>query len=350
MSEQSDRRGARSSRTVTIGHISRALGISTSTISRALSGRGYVAADVKERITVAAREMGYLPDLTARNLRSGSSNKLGLIVTNLVDPFYARLAAGFQEVARASGYEVTLILDQGDAAEELAAVETHISAGVSGIALTPVSARAVARSAYYFVPIVQMDRLVSEEHALVSGDNRFGGRIATEHLLQKGHRRIAFVIDHTRWTTGSERLAGWRRAYTDRGLEPPEDLVFALVEDGGDIAQRCGAALDEMRRKGATAVFAASSVVAQELYLRMLDTGLSAPRDISLVAYDDMQWTHMVRPGITVVFQHVEEMGRQAAEALLRAVRAEGQQVPRTHSLIQPTLVQRGSVAPLGEG
>ena len=336
-----------SEKRVTIGDISSALGISTSTVSRALSGRGYVAAEVKTRIHEAARRMGYVPDLTARNLRQRSSSTIGLVVTTLLDPFYARLAAGFQEVARTQGYEVVLILDQADPKEELAAVESLIAMGVSGVAITPVTARAVNRIKEYGLPLLQIDRSVSADHSLVAGDNRAGARMATQYLLEKNHQRIAFVIDHVNWTSGSDRLAGWREAYETAGRDAPEELFFTLGDSHSQIVEGIPAALKRMRAAGVTAIFAANSVVAQELYLKLLEAGIRVPEDTSLVAYDDLHWTLMVRPAVTVVSQHVDELGRHAADTLLRAVgQGAGGGIP-LRIYIRPTLVERGSVLPI---
>ncbi|MDF0595147.1 LacI family DNA-binding transcriptional regulator [Psychromarinibacter halotolerans] len=341
-----------SDKRVRIGDISKELGLSSSTVSRALSGKGYVAAEVKARVVEAARRMGYVPDLTARNLRRRSSTQVGLVVSSLLDPFYAQLATGFQSVARRRGYEVVLIIDGADPGEEKAAVESLLAMGVGGIAMTPVSDEALARVEDYGICTLQLDRSVSSRYSLIGGDNRAGGVIATEHLLSNGHRDIAVLVDHDRWTTGFERIAGWRDAFTRAGLTPPEDLCVKLGDTREDIETALRTVVPRLVKQGVTAIFAANSQVAQLLYTALQDQGLSVPDDVSLVAYDDANWTEMVRPAISVITQHVDMLGQTAADQLIgmiEAPKAEAPSVgaPVSRFLVQPTLVERDSVRTL---
>ncbi|MAM10825.1 MAG: LacI family transcriptional regulator [Rhizobiaceae bacterium] len=335
---------------VTIGDIAEAVGLSTSTVSRALSGKGYVAADVKARVVTAAQKIGYVPDLNARNLRQGSSTQIGLVVSSILDPFYAELATGFQEVARAEGYEVILIIDRADPKEQKAAVKSLIAMGVSAIAITPVSAEAVASVRDFGRPVLQIDRSVSDANALVAGDNRAGGKMATEHLIGFGHERIALLIDHDQWTTGRARIEGWREAFTERGLAVPEDLIFKLGSSDAEIASGLDRFVGALKTKSITAIFSANSVVSQRFYVALGKHGVRVPEDVSVVAYDDALWMTMVTPTISAVSQHVEEMGRHAAELLIRQIGA-GRKGPwPVRTFVQPSLIARSSVLALHNG
>ncbi len=340
-------RGGLSDKRVRIGDISRELGLSNSTVSRALSSKGYVAAEVKARVLEAADRMGYVPDLTARNLRRGSSTQVGLVVSSLLDPFYAQLATGFQEVARRRGYEVILIIDGADRKKERDAVDSLLAMGVDGIALTPVSQGALERVQGYGIPALQIDRAVSSKYSLIGGDNRVGGMIATEHLLALGHRNIAVMIDHDQWTTGQARIAGWHDAFTSLGLEPADGLCIKLEDGQKTIAEALNAIVPRLLEREITAIFAANSVVAQLLYIALQDFGIEVPGDISLVAYDDANWTAMVRPAISVITQHVDLLGRKAAEQLIGSIEDEHLQGSVSSFLVQPTLIQRGSTRAL---
>lgn len=330
-------------RRVRIGDISKALNVSSSTVSRALSDKGYVAAELKAEIIATAKRMGYVPDLAARSLRRGSSTHIGLVVTSLVDPFYAGLATGFQEVARAKGYEVILIIDQADRKEQMKAVESLLAMGVCALALTPNGVGPIRRVDEYKVPILQIDRSVSTQHSLVAGDNHHGGFTATRHLIEAGHRRIALMIDHDRWTTGRERIEGWRAAFEFAGAVVPEDLLFNLGDTPSEIAKRIESTLPKLAELGVTGIFAANSVVAQLLYSGLQIAGLRVPDDVSLVVYDNADWSHMVNPGVSAIDQHVMELGRNASEQLIRQVE-NGPDTAVVRSLVTPSLITRASV------
>jgi len=329
---------------ITIGDIAKALDVSTSSVSRALSGKGYVSEDVRARVVEAARKMGYVPDLAARTLRQRASTQFGLVISSLSDPFYARLASGFEAVARARGYDVLLIIDRADPKEEQLAIESVIAMGVSGVAITPVSEAALRRLSDHGITALQIDRSVSRQHSLVAGDNLEGGLLATSHLLDKGHRNIAVLIDHTRWTTGSARVDGYRAAFRERGLPFDESMIVELGDSREEISAGIEAFMKARRKRKISAVFSANSIVSQLLYVHCQDHDISIPADMSLVAYDDVHWTSMVRPALTVVSQHVDDLGRIAAETLIRKTENPADRAAM-RTLVQPTLIERGSVA-----
>jgi LacI family transcriptional regulator len=334
---------------VTIGDLARALDVSTSSVSRALSGKGYVSEEVRARVVETARKMGYVPDLAARNLRRRASTQLGLVISSLSDPFYARLASGFEAVARGRGYDTLLIIDRADPKEEQLAVESVIAMGVSGVAITPVSEAALGRLRTHGITALQIDRSVSRQHSLVAGDNLEGGVLATAHLLDKGHRNIAVLVDHTRWTTGRARVDGFREAFRERGLAFDESMIVELGDSREEIAAGIEAFMKTRRRRGVSAVFSANSIVSQLLYVHCQDNGVAIPGDMSLVAYDDVHWTSMVRPAVTVVSQHVDDLGRIAAETLIRKAE-DPSDTAAMRTLVQPTLIERDSVASLPTG
>jgi len=327
-----------------IGDIAESLGLSTSTVSRALSGSGYVSELSRKKVQDAARKLGYVPDENARNLRSGQRKEIGFLVSNLDDSFYAQLATGFESVSRQNGYNVILALDQGDEADELRAVTTLISMGVSGVALTPVSSKAVDLMVMHGLEVVQLDRTVTRAVSSVSGDNEEGGWLATTHLLENAHTRIAIMVDHDRWTTGQDRIAGYRRAYADFGKECADELVLRIGDHSDTMKESLDAFFASRAQLGITAVFAANSVVSEYLYEYCLKTGHRIPEEFSLVSYDDLPWTSLVRPAVTVISQHVDELGRMGADAL-HSLLDPARQGARTATVrIQPTLEVRGTV------
>lgn len=317
--------------------------MSASTVSRALNGSGYAAAEVRRRVHAVAARIGYVPDANARTLRNRSSRSVGVLISDLRNPFYADLAAGVEQALRAAGYHMILVNDDGNPDEELQAVETFTAMRVSGVIVTPVSAKALKLLHQQGVHVVQADRQASTRHGdAVLGANKAGAQLATRHLLDLGHRRIALLIDQTKWTSGAERLAGYRAAHADAGVPVDEDLIAYTSFDPAATRAIVARLLDS--RPDVTALFAANNVLAQSAFEELQHRGVRLPDEISLVAYDDVPWMSMVRPAITTVSQHTFDFGRRCAEVLL--ARLEGADTGATgRRLVRmpPALQVRGS-------
>src|SRR5262245_56863168 len=165
-------------------------GVSRSTASRALTGNGYAASDVRDRVLQAAEDLGYIPDANARSLKARSTPTVGLLVSDLRNPFYAELAAGAGNVLRKQGYTIVLVDDAGNDAEELAAARTFVAMRVAGVLLTPVSAEATRFVLTQGVPVIELDRQFCRgECDAVLIDNVAASRALADHLIGLGHRR-----------------------------------------------------------------------------------------------------------------------------------------------------------------
>ena len=169
-------------------------------------------------------------------------------------------------------------------------------------------------------------------------DNERGAKDATRHLLELGHRRVALLVADTDWTTDAGRLAGYRAAHAEAGVEVDERLIVPIGFHAPDSEARIGALLDE---HAPSAIFAANNLLAEQAWNVLRERKLQLPRDISLVGFDDVPWTSMVDPGITVVAQPTIELGRRAARLLLR--RIEDPNCDPAVECLEPTLVRRGS-------
>jgi LacI family transcriptional regulator len=328
-------------RRATIGDVAKAAGVSPSTASRALTGHGYAAATVKTRVLDAAAKLGYVPDDIARSLKRRTSRLVGVVISDLRNPFYADLAAGIEGVLRAAGYQMVLVNDDGDTDLELAGVRTLLAMRVPGTIVTPLSAAAGALLAGQGVRVVEVDRQMARGQCdAVLVDSSAGAREATAHLLSLGHRRIGFLIDELEWTTGVGRLDGYRKALGDHGVRYDPKLVVRVGFGEGGAAAATAELLD--RDPGVTAIFAGNNLMAEGTWQELQRRRLRLPRDISLVAFDDQPWMTMVRPAVSVVGQPVVELGAKAAELLLARLSGEETGDPRTVWL-QPTFVRRAS-------
>ena len=332
----------RTTRPVTLADIARAAGTSASTASRAINGKGYVSESARARLLDAADRLGYVPNASARTLKQKTSRVVGVVVSDLGNQFYGRLSAAIEQTLREADYQMVLVGDNSENAEELAAVRTFLAMRAPGVIMTPVSADACELLSRHGVTVVEVDRrLARGECDAVVIDNERGARDATAHLLRAGHRRVALLVADTNWTSDVGRLAGYRQAHDEAGLKVDERLIVRVAFQAPDAEQLIG---DLLERERPTAVFAANNLLAEQAWRLIRERGLGLPEDISLVGFDDVPWMEMVSPGITVVAQPTEELGRRAAQLLLRRIAEPG--CPHAVERLQPTLVVRGSTGP----
>lgn len=329
-------------RRATLKDVAQAAGVSQSTTSRALSGEGYVAPAVRERVRATAERLGYVPHAMARSLRSQVSRSIGVLVSDLRNSFYADLAAGVAGRARDLGYTMMLVDDQGSAEDELSAARAFVSTRAAGVIVTPVSATVSSYLLSQQVPLVEVDRQFFPDRcdAVVIDNQSIAARV-TEHLIALGHRRIAMLIDETEWTTGADRSAGYLAALAAAGLPPSPEL---LVPVGWDVGGARRAAVDLLaQRQRPTAVFAANNVLAEGLWRAVNDLGLRVPTDVSIVSFDDARWMSMVSPGVTAVAQDVVALGAAAVDRLLARIEAPDDE-PRT-VMLEAEILPRGSTS-----
>ena len=332
----------RATRPVTLADIARAAGTSASTASRAINGKGYVSESARARLLDAADRLGYVPNASARTLKQRTSRVVGVVVSDLRNQFYARLAAGIEQTLRAADYQMVLLSDNSESGEELAGARTFLAMRAPGVIMTPVGHDAAELLARHGVAVVELDRLLAKipcDGVVI--DNEKGGRIAADHLLELGHTRIALLVAATDWTTDTGRVNGFRAAHRDARVPVHEQLILPIEPEAADVDARIATLLDEERP---TAIFAANNVLAEQAWHVLRRRGRSLPADVSLVAFDDMPWMTMVDPGITAVAQPTDEMGSRAAHLLVR--RVEDPLCEPKVECLEPTLVVRGSTGP----
>jgi LacI family transcriptional regulator len=327
----------------TIREVAEAAGVSRSTASRALSGNGYAAPEVRERVRAVAKEIGYVVDVTARSLKQRTSRSVGLLVSDLKNVFYAGLASGIGEEARAHGRTVVLVDLRGDGTDELDAAETLVGSRVSGVIATPVSRGLSEYLSRIGVPLIEVDRRFDAEATdAVVVDNRAAARDTTARLLDAGHRRIALLIDETEWTTGEERQRGYLDALEAHRVPADDSLI---VQAGWDADEAKQAALRILSRPDRpTAVFAANNVLTEGTWRAASELSLRVPEDVSVVGFDDAPWMSMVQPGVSTREQDAGALGATALRALLERIETPDAPV---RTIVMPTkFLDRGSIAP----
>jgi DNA-binding LacI/PurR family transcriptional regulator len=330
-------------RRATIREVAEAAGVSRSTASRALTGQGYVATQVRDRVRAVAHDLGYVADATARHLRRQASQSIGVLLSDLSNPFYAGLAAGISQQARERKYTMMLAEAGGSPEVQAEAAEAFVALRVAGVIVTPVSAQIGTYLGRHRIPVIEVDRQFAAgvcDAVLV--DNGSAAQAVTAALIDLGHRRIALVIDEMHWTTGRARLTGYRSAFAAAGVPLDDSLV--VTADGDAEAART--VIHELlsRPEPPTAVFAANNVLAEAVWRAAAELNLPIPARLSLVSFDDAPWMSMVTPGVTAVAQDTVALGAVAVSVLCERIQSPLGPV-RTVSL-SATVVTRGSTAP----
>lgn len=327
----------------TIRDVAREAGVSQATAARALAGYGYVSAATRLRVRAAATAIGYRPNAVARSLVSGATRTIGVVVGDIENPFFASAARGIADVLEREGYTLLLANSDEDLAREQRAVEALRARQVDGLAVVPSSGDDGAHLAAILRdgrPVVLLDRPIAGLAAdAVLVDNRAGAERAVGHLAALGHRRIGLVGDSPGIVSTSERLDGYRAALASAGIAQDEALV-SLGGSSIEQGQRSARRLLE-RRDRPSALFTVNNFMTVGALGAIRELGLQIPDEIALVGFDDLDWTTLVDPPITVIAQPVAELGRTVAERLLE--RLHGDLGPPRESRLTTRLVVRGS-------
>ena len=305
---------------VSIKDIAKAAGVSHPTVSRALGDSPLVSEETRARIQLLAREMGYSPDAQARSLVMGRTKTVGVVVTTIADPFIAEIVQAIESTAHQHGYSVLLASSNSEPEREIAAVEMFHSKRVDGVVVT--SSRVGALYQDHLerlgVPVVLVNSHNEQRGSYtfsISVDNKHAGYLATMHLVDRGHRRIGYVTGPTDHSNDLDRLAGYRQALLQEGIGYDPDLV---VRGTGRVGggQRALPALTALADPP-TAVFCYNDMTAIGVLHAAGQAGLTLPRDLAIVGFDDIPFASYVRPPLTTIAQPKLDMGKRAMEMAL---------------------------------
>ncbi len=303
---------------VSIKDIAKAADISYSTVSRALNDSPRVRPETRERIQRIAREMGYLPSGVARSLVTRRTNIVGVVVSTITDLFFAEVIHAIEEIALSHKYSVILANSGGEPERELAAIRALLERRVDGIIVISGCSDKEAMSAErgIEVPIVIINN-VHQEHTgySVEVDNIGGGRLATQHLLELGHRRIAHIAGPTTEWDGVERLRGYEQALQAHQLP----LDPSLIVRGNGRPEGGMRAMDQLLALPSrpTAVFCYNDVTALGAIRAAHAAGLRIPHDLSVVGFDDIDLSPFFEPPLTTITQPKRTMGEKAVQMIL---------------------------------
>lgn len=330
---------------VTLKDISQEAGVDIATVSRALNDNYGVHKDTRERILAVAKRLNYRVNLMAKGLAVGRSHTLGLLVPDIGNPFVTELVRGAEDAAYAAGYHILLCNSYLDATREVQYMHSLLDKRVEGILMHSVQSltkEEVKELIGSGIPIVLLQQSPGTSvFSGVSVDNFLGGMLAGNHLVELGHRKMAYLNGPRGHANFTERAKGFTKAATSaKHSVNPIVLNGPPNFDGGyQMAKKLLAQHPEV-----TAIFAANDVTAFGIARAVYEAGLSIPEDISLVGFDNVELANVVRPPLTTIHQPKYEMGHAAVEILLGLAGKGSQGVPE-HREFGVRLVTRSSTA-----
>jgi LacI family transcriptional regulator len=324
----------------TLRDVARLAGVSTSTVSHVLNNTRFVSHDLRERVLAVMQELDFEPNAAARMLTLKRSYTIGLVVSDIRNPFFAALARGVEDVAQECGYTLVLCNSDENLEREMACLKALQTRQVDGILLASAGeAHALlARLVRAGFPIVLVDRELPELGVpAILMDNDGGAYTAVHHLLERGHSRIAMLSGRASISTTTERIAGYHRALLEAGVRPDPQLLVSgdSTSEGGTLAT--DQVLDVSPPP--TAIFSGNNLMSIGALHAIVRRGLRVPDDVAMVGFDDFPypWSDAFRPRLTTVAQPTYELGRRAADMLVERL---GRPGPATHTRAERVILE----------
>ena len=333
----------RGSRPLTIKDVAAHAQVSIATVSAVLNANKYVSPELSERVRASIAELGYVRNSLAQGLKQSISYTIGLIVSDIRNPFFTTIVRGIEDVAHAQGYALILGNSDEDAGKEREYLDLAERKRVDGfiVAVTAHSRPNLSSWPRQQMPLVTIDRsLIDLGFDAVLVDNLLGATQAVEHLIALGHRRIGLVIGHRGISGTDERLAGYEKALAAHGI--PVDP--ALIVQGHYQREGSRRAVQDLLMRGAdrpSALFITNGQMVVGGLEAIAAIGLRCPEDIALVGFDDPEWASVLSPRLTTVRQPAYEIGQRAAALLYE--RLQGNDAPAQEIRLRPQLIVRES-------
>jgi DNA-binding LacI/PurR family transcriptional regulator len=325
-------------------------GVSVMTVSKALRNARDISVETKARIRVLAEEMGYTPDSVAQGLRNRNTRLFGLVISAVTNPVFARVVMGIEEKASEHGYDVILVQTLNIPEREYTVIRRLLSRRVEGIFISPVYRLEPTAPVYDELrarktPVVLLGHRAPfcQGFVNVETDDVGASQTMTQHLLELGHRRIAFLSGPPAAPSSAERLEGYQRALREAGLEVDERLIFsggATIESG----EKAGLQLLQ-ERPGATAIQTANDLVAIGAANVLLNQGITIPRDVSIAGFGNILVSEHFRVPLTTIRQPKLRLGTAAIDCMFKLL--SGVQPP-SKRLAGEIAIRQSTAAPPG--
>ena len=298
--------------------------VSAATVGRVIGGYGSVSAHMTKKVNEAVKALGYYPDGIAQSMKNKTTHTLGIIVANICNPFFGTIVRAAEDAAERNGYNIIVCNTDEDIRKELLYAETLLQKKVDGLIVasayfkTAKEAQKIRQLYGEFMPTVLIDRkILGLGLPTITTDNTAASYNATSFLINLGHKRIAIVSGIRRLSSLRERIQGYIKALTDKGITVENDLIIDcgnLVTQGG---YKAAAELFTNGKKRPTAIIALNSLLTEGVLKYISEIGINIPRDVSVVGWDDFELATVLSPPLTVVRQHPYAIGKAAAELII---------------------------------
>jgi LacI family transcriptional regulator len=308
----------------TIRDVAEKAGVSVATVSHVINGTRKVAPETEARVRRAMEELGYQPNAIAQSLRKRTTYAIGILVSDITNPFFATIVRGAEDAALEAGYSVIVCNSDEDPQKEDMYIRALWRRRIDGMLIAPTrdgTSPAIQELVQRKLPFVFVDRKAKgiEADAVLS-DNIGGAYLATKHLIERGHKRIGIVLGIPGATTTEERLLGYRQALEEAGIPFSEDLVVwgGYRMEGGRKA--CAKLLS--LSDPPTAIFSTNNLMTVGVLQELSHRGIKIPEEVAVVGFDDLEWAEIVYPPLTTVAQRPYEIGRTAFNLLLERLQS----------------------------
>lgn len=313
---------------VTIKDIARELGISPSTVSRALKDHPDISPETKKAVNQLATKLNYQPNIVALNLRQSKTNTIGVIIPEVVHFFFSTIISGIEDVAYRAGYNVILTQSNESQAREVTDIKALFNSRVDGMLIS------VSRETTDFehiesiiskgVPIVFFDRVYNNPQlSKVIVDDFAGAKEATLHLIDQGCKRIAHIAGPPNLDISKQRLEGYKQALVEHNIKFEDDLITVCPDGTIDEGKIAAFKLLDLKKKP-DAIFASNDPSAMGAMLALKERGLKIPKDVAVVGFSNWFFSALMEPSLTTVDQPGFEMGQEAAKLLIRQIEKKG--------------------------
>lgn len=334
---------------VTIREVARQAKVSVGTVSNVLAGSATVRAELRRRVEEAMRGLDYHPNQIARSLKTRQTKTLGMVISDITNPFFPQVVRGAEDAAIASGYLLITLNTDDNPERERQALSMLRAQKVDGLLLTVAASRDDMNHVEQFrdsgLPIVCIDREVPNVPLdLVCADNARGAKMCMQHLLSRGHRRIGYLSGSVGLFTAVTRLGGFNQALSEAGIPADPNLVRH-----GDFRFESGYRLAKemlLEHDPPTALFASNAMMGFGALKAIHELCLRCPEDVALAMFDDVPFGDVIQPRLTVVAQPAYEMGKVGAQLLI--ARLEGREAgtdPIYRMLVPELLVRESTIA-----
>ena len=305
----------------TIRDVARLAGVSVATTSAVINKKGTVSSKLMQRVLDAMESLDYHPDQIARSLKVRQTRTIGMVLPDIANPFFADVVRGVESEARAQGYSLILCDSEEDPEIERTNLQTLWARRVDGVLLGPTESNIATTRIGRSTPLVFFDRIwPGFKGSAVVIDNLKAASDATRHLIGLGHRRLAIITGRLSLSNGQDRLEGFRQALQQAGL-PLHEQFLQRGDFGLQSGYTCGLKLLQLPVPP-TAIFCCNNQMTLGLMRAMGTLGIRCPDGVSVLGFDDFEWSANFSPRLTTVAQPALEMGKQAVQMLLRKIQS----------------------------